>query len=100
MIELKSLRKLKKVTTIFRPFQRGSLPNIWDVNSDYYLHFKPNLNRQNEYLQWSVNVTSDTEDSEEEWLDDWLQVKANEAGIRIGNDFSESFVANRFKASD
>ncbi|KAI6183887.1 Polyphosphoinositide phosphatase [Aphelenchoides bicaudatus] len=78
----------EKQNAINLPFQRGSLPNIWDINSDYYLHFKPNLNRQNEYLQWSVNVTSDTEDSEEEWLDDWLQVKANEAGIRIGNDFT------------
>jgi hypothetical protein len=68
------------------------------------------MKRRNEYLQWSTNVTSDTDDSGkieylqvwschiklteflgEEWLEDWLQVKADEAGIRIGNDFSKLF---------
>lgn len=32
-------------------------------------------------------MTSDTEDDAEEWLQDWLQVKAEESGIRILNDF-------------
>lgn len=43
--------------------------------------------RKNEYLSFATNVTSDTEDEAEEWLDDWLKVKANEAGIQIDNDF-------------
>lgn len=72
---------------ICRPFQRGAQINLWDLPSDRYLHFPSNLIRKNEYLQFATNVTSDTEDDAEEWLNDWLQVKADEAGIRIDNDF-------------
>jgi hypothetical protein len=61
--------------------------NLWEIPSDRFLHFEANLVRKNEYLQFATNVTSDTEDDAEEWLQDWLQVKADNAGIRISNDF-------------
>ncbi|KAI6194548.1 Polyphosphoinositide phosphatase [Aphelenchoides besseyi] len=73
---------------VFRPFDRHGLPHLWDIASDRYLHFPAVLSRRNEYLQWATDVTSDTEDEAEEWLDDWLQVKADETKIRISNDYA------------
>uniref|UniRef100_A0A915EQQ7 Uncharacterized protein n=1 Tax=Ditylenchus dipsaci TaxID=166011 RepID=A0A915EQQ7_9BILA len=65
--------------------------------SDRYLHFPPNFHRANEYLSFAVNISSDNEDEEQEYekeLDDveislkeWVIVKAEEANIRLSNNF-------------
>ncbi|KAI1702722.1 hypothetical protein Ddc_16932 [Ditylenchus destructor] len=69
--------------------------------SDRYLHFPTNMTRSNEFLSFVVNASSDTEDESEndEDLDeeqrnsksslkDWVIVKAEEANIRLNNDFT------------
>lgn len=70
--------------------------NLWEIPSDRYLHFPTNLLRKNEYLRFATNVTSDTEDESEEWLKDWLQVKADDAGIRIDDNFGGADVSFRY----
>ncbi|CAD5211246.1 unnamed protein product [Bursaphelenchus okinawaensis] len=76
----------------FRPFERANQPHLWDLGSDRYLHFPATHSKRNEYLHWACNVTSDTEDEAEEWLEDWLQARAANAGldIRFGHQPSSS----------
>ena len=72
---------------------REGKPPIWSLGSDgeHYLHF-PTTPKHNEFLQWSISVSSDNED-DENWLaekefKDWVLVKASESqDIRLDNNW-------------
>jgi hypothetical protein len=70
---------------------RDGQPPIWSIGSDHYLHFPISAPKKNEFLRWSVSVSSDNE--EEDWLKDeefhdWVMVKAREGqDIRLDNNW-------------
>ncbi|CAD5215603.1 unnamed protein product [Bursaphelenchus xylophilus] len=88
----------------FRPFERANQPHLWDLGSDRYLHFPATHSKQNEYLHWACNVTSDTEDESEEWLEDWLQNRASNAGLDVNfgkqEPHGESLTNNKYSDRD
>uniref|UniRef100_A0A1I8BFF3 Uncharacterized protein n=1 Tax=Meloidogyne hapla TaxID=6305 RepID=A0A1I8BFF3_MELHA len=76
-------------------------PPIWTLGSDHYLHFPITSPKSNEFLRWSISVSSDNED--EDWLADpdfrdWVILKSatqfNENDIRFDNNWVNVSINN------
>uniref|UniRef100_A0A915NXR7 Uncharacterized protein n=1 Tax=Meloidogyne floridensis TaxID=298350 RepID=A0A915NXR7_9BILA len=61
-------------------------PPIWTLGSDHYLHFPIASPKSNEFLLWSISVSSDNED--EDWVADsefrdWVVLKTSNDLVNI-----------------